>query len=83
MVPPGTHDWSKFITPAELKDALVSCDLEQISIKGLIPTVVESDIKGVTNILLSQNSLLKSWSLSDSDIDVNYIIHARVPSCDQ
>ena len=81
-VPPGTHEWSKFITPAEIKDAITLCGLHQVSIKGLVPSIVaKGEIDGVTGaagLLLEQSNrnLLQSWSLSETDVDVNYIVHA-------
>lgn len=66
----GTHEWDKFISPEELQ-ILVEKDLHAkvVSKKGL---VVSPIIKAVN--LLRGSSV--EWSLSDHDLDINYIIHA-------
>lgn len=35
LVPPGTHDWNKFITPPELKAALEAHDIRECSTAGV------------------------------------------------
>lgn len=35
LVPPGTHDWDKFITPEELNLAFERNNLEKVSLRGL------------------------------------------------
>lgn len=35
-LPPGTHDWSKFITPAELEGMLARAGLETVDAKGFV-----------------------------------------------
>ena len=84
LLPPGTHDWSKFQSPSEVENYLSSHKLRMQEIQGLVPSIVES-IAGSTAhqrrgadtaaMILSGNAL-KSWSLSSWDKDVNYIVHA-------
>ena len=85
LLPPGTHDWSKFRTPSEIENDVSSQMLEVKEIQGLVPSILETIAgsstqyrKGVGSaaaIVLSGNTL-KSWSLSSWDKDVNYIVHA-------
>jgi 2-polyprenyl-6-hydroxyphenyl methylase / 3-demethylubiquinone-9 3-methyltransferase len=35
-LPKGTHQWERFVTPAELKSALAACRLENVRLAGLI-----------------------------------------------
>ncbi|GAB4227587.1 MAG: bifunctional 3-demethylubiquinone 3-O-methyltransferase/2-octaprenyl-6-hydroxy phenol methylase [Methyloligellaceae bacterium] len=35
-LPPGTHQWERFVTPAELSRALTACGLEELERKGVI-----------------------------------------------
>lgn len=35
LVPPGTHDWNKFVTPEELRNLLAQESYENVSIRGL------------------------------------------------
>ncbi len=67
----GTHDWYKFITPDELQ-GMIETDPENpakvVSTKGLVlapPNPFKCLSKG-----------LFQWKISDTDIDVNYIVHA-------
>jgi len=68
VVPVGTHDWNKFITPQELRQ--------------MIETVAQTYVKEEAGIILAPRlngakpSLFDSWGLSTSDLDVNYIMHA-------
>ena len=36
LVPPGTHDWNKFIKPAELESALAVAGFKRISLAGIV-----------------------------------------------
>lgn len=36
IVPPGTHEWDKFVTPSELKEQFENCGFNQLSVKGLL-----------------------------------------------
>ncbi len=62
MLPKGTHEYGKFIRPAELANWIRSAGL------------ILENITGMT-----YNPLIKKYSLSNSDIDVNYIVHTRKP----
>ena len=84
LIPPGTHDWSKFRTPAEIEKDLALYGYEICLNQGLIPSLVDRNDKcsiedastnNLINLILSGN-ILKSWTLSDDDLDVNYIVHA-------
>lgn len=58
-VPPGTHDWKKFIRPSGLAAALRRAGANPVDIKGLV-----------------FNPLKNEFTISDSDLDVNYFIAA-------
>ena len=62
LLPKGTHEYSKFIKPAELAHAIRAAGLELVESTGMV-----------------YNPLTKKYSLSDSDLDVNYLMHARKP----
>ena len=66
LVPVGTHDWSKFITPDEMRK-MVSTVAAVEEMSGIVFT---PEIRGVTP------SLLDKWKISATDLDVNYIVHA-------
>lgn len=66
MVPIGTHDWNKFVTPNEL-----SMMIESQSV-GLILRRKQGLVMSVDPFTQGQ---LK-WHLDDADLDVNYIVHA-------
>ena len=34
-IPPGTHDWNRFLTPDELRAALAAAGLEVVDVTGL------------------------------------------------
>jgi ubiquinone biosynthesis O-methyltransferase len=65
MLPPGTHEWNKYITPEEMKVMLNSSgvDMTPSNWRGLVFNV--HPIRGI------------EWSLSESDLEVNYIMHAK------
>lgn len=92
VIPVGTHDWNKFITPKEL-EVLVSTPL--LSSTSTASTITKSNSNDgdssssdanykmlVTKVqgLVPCADLLRGqpfgWTLSDSDTDVNYILHA-------
>ncbi len=62
MLPKGTHEYSKFIRPAELADWLRQADLNLLDITGM-----------------TYNPLTKHYKLDDSDVSVNYLVHASKP----
>jgi ubiquinone biosynthesis O-methyltransferase len=67
LVPVGTHDWNKFITPEELSVMVQSsADMSVIQTRGMI----------LDHKALLPPAKRMSWKLSDSDLDVNYILHA-------
>ncbi len=61
-LPVGTHQWDRFITPAELAEHLAVLGLMQPHFAGLI-----------------YNPLSDSWSLTERDLDVNYLVAAAKP----
>jgi 2-polyprenyl-6-hydroxyphenyl methylase/3-demethylubiquinone-9 3-methyltransferase len=63
MLPKGTHEYSKFIRPAELAGWVRAAGLTLENITGMI-----------------YNPLIKKYSMSSTDVDVNYIIHVRKPN---
>jgi len=73
MVPPGTHDWDKFIRPEELQSMVeVSHNEEQSMQMQSVKGMVLYPPKGA---LPSPRITQDWWSLSDSDTKVNYIAH--------
>ncbi|RYH13037.1 3-demethylubiquinone-9 3-O-methyltransferase [archaeon] len=72
MLPQGTHDWNKYITPSELRAYLdgVGCDV--VSVQGM---VLDIDVMRLVWDC-SPSALVKRWKLSDKDMEVNYILHA-------
>lgn len=65
MLPVGTHEWSKFITPEELIAMVTATSpVRQVNIKGLV---------------LDVKNFPPKWILSSTDHDVNYILHAAFP----
>ena len=63
LLPNGTHDWSKFPQPEEMRSTLAHCGLYIEEIKGMT-----YNPKG----LITGE---ESWKLSD-DLEINYILHA-------
>lgn len=63
MLPKGTHEYSKFIRPAELAGWVRAAGLTLENITGM-----------------TYNPLIKKYSMSPTDVDVNYIIHVRKPN---
>ncbi len=61
-LPPGTHDWQKFLTPDELDGMLTGAGLDPVDRKGMV-----------------FNPLTWSWSLSATDLSVNYVAAAVKP----
>lgn len=63
----GTHDWSKFLTPDELKIMIESGGngAKVVLNKGL-----------VLQPSIGKGGACLTWQLSSSDLDVNYITHA-------
>jgi 2-polyprenyl-6-hydroxyphenyl methylase / 3-demethylubiquinone-9 3-methyltransferase len=62
-LPVGTHQWDRFITPAELSEHFAALGLSPPHFAGLI-----------------YNPLMDTWSLSERDLDVNYLVAAAKPS---
>jgi len=63
MLPKGTHEYGKFIRPAELAGWVRAAGLTLENITGM-----------------TYNPLIKKYSMSSTDVDVNYIIHVRKPN---
>jgi 2-polyprenyl-6-hydroxyphenyl methylase / 3-demethylubiquinone-9 3-methyltransferase len=61
-VPAGTHQWDRFVTPAEMTAHLTGLKLAAPRFSGLI-----------------YNPLSDRWSLSATDLDVNYLAAAAKP----
>ncbi|MEM1429771.1 MAG: bifunctional 2-polyprenyl-6-hydroxyphenol methylase/3-demethylubiquinol 3-O-methyltransferase UbiG [Pseudomonadota bacterium] len=61
-LPPGTHDWRKFLTPDEVETMLTGASLTPVDRKGMV-----------------FDPIAWSWSLSDRDLDVNYVLTAVKP----
>jgi 2-polyprenyl-6-hydroxyphenyl methylase / 3-demethylubiquinone-9 3-methyltransferase len=62
LLPKGTHEYSKFIRPAELAGWVRAAGLTLENISGM-----------------TYNPLIKKYSMSPTDVDVNYIIHVKKP----
>jgi 2-polyprenyl-6-hydroxyphenyl methylase/3-demethylubiquinone-9 3-methyltransferase len=56
-LPRGTHDWAKFITPAELEGFLRGAALDPVDGKGFV-----------------FNPVAWTWTISDRDLSVNYVM---------
>jgi 2-polyprenyl-6-hydroxyphenyl methylase / 3-demethylubiquinone-9 3-methyltransferase len=61
-VPAGTHQWERFVQPAELAAHLTAVGLATPRFAGLV-----------------YSPWTDRWSLSDTDLDVNYLAAAAVP----
>eukprot|EP00428_Durinskia_dybowskii_P062502 CAMPEP_0170382206 /NCGR_PEP_ID=MMETSP0117_2-20130122/14820_1 /TAXON_ID=400756 /ORGANISM="Durinskia baltica, Strain CSIRO CS-38" /LENGTH=293 /DNA_ID=CAMNT_0010637831 /DNA_START=57 /DNA_END=938 /DNA_ORIENTATION=+ len=76
MIPPGTHEWEKFITPEELCGMVESTPLDSggnmkmINQNGIV-LKPRNPFKNKMNL----NCSPIEWGLSPTDIDVNYIAH--------
>jgi 2-polyprenyl-3-methyl-5-hydroxy-6-metoxy-1,4-benzoquinol methylase len=66
----GTHDWSKYIPPEDLK-AMVEGGESKCTVKRMNGIVLKPP-----SLSSCSGGLLRNWALSDSDLDVNYILHA-------
>ena len=76
LVPRGTHDWRKFITVDELHSHLNRCGFSISKTNG----IVLDDFPPALGVKLLCNSASLNWRLTESDYDVNYIVHAsRLP----
>jgi 2-polyprenyl-6-hydroxyphenyl methylase / 3-demethylubiquinone-9 3-methyltransferase len=62
LLPAGTHDWSKFCTPDELRQALASNALQVQDVSGI---VFRPSLHGL------------QFRIDPDDTDVNFILHAR------
>lgn len=80
MVPPGTHDWNKFITPSALKKMVEFRESEPpMQVKNMSGMVLEPDAKLLLGAQGTAPVRGLKWALSSSDLDVNYILHAVRP----
>ena len=66
LIPPGTHEWERFRTPAEMSGAMARAGLAVAAPTGIVFH---------PRLLLPVTSAA-AWGLSDFDTDVNYILHA-------
>tara|TARA_B100000809_G_scaffold266315_1_gene328444 strand:+ start:710 stop:1435 length:726 start_codon:yes stop_codon:yes gene_type:complete len=62
MLPKGTHEYAKFIRPAELSQWLREANLDLQEISGM-----------------TYNLLTKKYKIDDTDVSVNYLVHASKP----
>ena len=68
LLPVGTHEWSRFRTPAEMQAAM----------EGPESNLAVRDVTGIVfrPQALRPLSDPRAWGLNPADIDVNYIMHA-------
>ena len=66
MIPPGTHDWSKFLGPGDVRNMCAESGLREVDVKGMVVTV--------DSLLASEMDATKfRWKLDGEDFDVNWI----------
>jgi 2-polyprenyl-3-methyl-5-hydroxy-6-metoxy-1,4-benzoquinol methylase len=65
MVPPGTHNWSKFISPQHVQRVIHECG-------GATSKVHTVDVVGMI-----YNPVTGTWHENRMDTDVNYMLIAR------
>lgn len=63
MLPKGTHEFSRFIRPAELGEWIREANLSLQHMTGM-----------------TYNPLTKRYKLTERDVDVNYMVHAKKPA---
>jgi len=68
-LPPGTHDWNQFRSPAEIQQLMDEAGLEQVNVNGMVLT--KPPLCGQWD-----------WKLDPSDVDVNWIGTYKVKSED-
>jgi ubiquinone biosynthesis O-methyltransferase len=71
VVPVGTHDWRKFITPSELEAHLRENGITVRSVRGM----VLADVLHSVGCMTMGGKPDFRWKLSVDDVDVNYIVH--------
>lgn len=86
LVPQGTHEWSKFVTPGELHSALCVSGLQVVDQVGMRPDplalLCAGNSRGANtdgrslSLPLSIAGHRPVWSECQS-LDVNYIVHAQ------
>jgi 2-polyprenyl-6-hydroxyphenyl methylase/3-demethylubiquinone-9 3-methyltransferase len=59
-LPPGTHDWNQFRSPAEVQDLATNAGLNLVDVQGMVITSPPFGGKW-------------SWKLDPHDVDVNWI----------
>ncbi len=81
----GTHDWNKYITPDEMRsmieqrgaDENAGCEVRKICGLVVRPPSPSSLIASLmSGRRTASSALFKSWVVSETDTDVNYIVHA-------
>jgi len=66
ILPVGTHDWSKFLSPEEVESMANDCGMQQAAVSGMIVDI--------PSLLFSSLDATKfRWRLDPSDVDVNWI----------
>ncbi len=81
-LPPGTHDWNKFITPNELT-AIVHSAHHQTAASPDSPPAANSRpqtlplaVTDITGMTYNPLSLRPKWQFSQTDMSVNYMLTA-------
>mmetsp|Transcript_2788 Transcript_2788/g.3868 ORF Transcript_2788/g.3868 Transcript_2788/m.3868 type:complete len:239 (-) Transcript_2788:5440-6156(-) len=79
LVPPGTHEWNKFITPIELRMMIEKSQNpqshnEEVHVQRMSGMVLRPPCR--TSKGAGKLGSLLQWQLSENDLDVNYIVHA-------
>lgn len=73
-VPPGTHDWSKFLSPQELEKLVWNASQVQLPTQdNALRTQVDKH-STITAGMIYKPYPIESWELSGSNFDVNYIM---------
>lgn len=85
IIPVGTHDWQKFLEPQELSTLLTNIEsrVQGSSEESETPIDITVEIENVAGMVFrpSLSTALQpslQWALSQSDFNMNYIMHTRV-----
>ena len=86
-VPPGTHDWRRFLRPEELAGAskrrersgvpLVSFAGSRAGGRARAGALARSGLQLAELAGMVYDPLRRSWALSADDVSINYICYAR------
>jgi len=74
IVPPGTHDWNKFVTPSELKNMLDDCKFF-FKLFGKQKNVILGDCATRSIHGMAYNILTNTWHWT-ANASINYALHA-------